>query len=470
MSMNNFTLRNKRFCNYIGAGVLAVVLGGCSLNIPLEDQYSDPDAISEVSSARSLLASAYALYPHYQYEFSVLGPDFCPTSLVSKDMEQKNLYLWQDKTISDLAETVWLGYYRVIAECDVLLERLPNVAANNQEEIQKKQQIEAEAKTLKSLCYLNLMRIYAPAYQQNPDADGVVLKEVVGLEDKGRSSLVTCVNTLRAWLTQAERIENESSVNGWLTQEAVRYLLADLELYAGNYAEAARWAQMILDAVPQRVYPNGNYENIWKEASCEERIFAFNTRTAFYASIQYDKKEGDYFMLNPIVAFDEADKRGSLSVYPLVMSGKERLLFGKYNRMNKEEKNTRYVNTMRYAGACFIAAEAYARLEGQESQARLLMNQYMKQCGLQPLPETLSGDALLDVILHEKMKEFVGEGVAYFDCKRVQKTSMKRYNTWGDSEAAEIKVSDYRWTFPIPRSEYRYNEAVTQNEGWPRMK
>ena len=77
------------------SGILAGV-SSCSLDIPPADQYSDPDAITNVSTARSLLTSAYLLYPHYEYELSILGDDFCQTSITGKDMSQKNLYLWQD--------------------------------------------------------------------------------------------------------------------------------------------------------------------------------------------------------------------------------------------------------------------------------------------------------------------------------------------------------------------------------------
>lgn len=45
------------------SGILAGV-SSCSLDIPPADQYSDPDAITNVSTARSLLTSAYLLYPH----------------------------------------------------------------------------------------------------------------------------------------------------------------------------------------------------------------------------------------------------------------------------------------------------------------------------------------------------------------------------------------------------------------------
>ncbi len=452
------------------SGLLLLCCGSCSLDIPPADQYADPDAISEVKAARSLLSSAYALYPHYEYEFSVLGPDFCPTSLVGKDMEQKNLYLWQDNTISGFAETVWLGYYRTIAECDVLLERLPMVRTHTSEEEICKRQIEAEAKTLKSMCYLNLLRVFAPPYDLNPQADGIVLKKVVGLEEKGRSSIEVCVATIRRWLLEAEVVPNHSEVNGWLSQKAVRYLLAELELYAGNYAEAARWAMQVLEDVPASVYPAVDYSKLWQEASCPERIFAFYTRTPYYTAIQYDSQEGDYFALSPQISYDDSDKRTPFSVYPLVMSGSERMLAGKYNRNNKKGKTNRYINSMRYAGAGFIAAEAYACMEGQEEKARSLLLDYLKHCGGGSLPGNLSRTDLVQVILREKMKEFSGEGVAYFDYKRLHNRSLERWNTWGQGTNATIRPEDYRWTFPIPRSEYRYNEAVTQNKGWPLLR
>lgn len=45
--------------------MVGFLMGGCSLNIPLEDQFSDPDAITDVLSARSLLASAYEGLPQH---------------------------------------------------------------------------------------------------------------------------------------------------------------------------------------------------------------------------------------------------------------------------------------------------------------------------------------------------------------------------------------------------------------------
>lgn len=213
---------------YIFIAISGIVSGmsSCSLDIPPADQYSDPDAITDVATARSLLASAYLLYPHYEYELSILGDDFCQTSATGKDMNQKNLYLWQDNSITSLAENIWLEYYNTIASCNTLLERVNNIVLENASEEGKKAAIISECKALKALCYFNLLRLFAPAYDKNPQADGIVLKERLGLEYPKRSSIETCVSAIRTLLTEArfQRMLRQTMV-GCLKRLYIIYLL-----------------------------------------------------------------------------------------------------------------------------------------------------------------------------------------------------------------------------------------------------
>lgn len=102
-------------------------LQSCSLDIPPMDMFSDPDAITDIPNARSFLASAYRAYPNDELEFSLLGNDFCPTSLSVLNIGLLNLYGWRPKEIKQLASQEWLSYYYVIAQCDALEERLPGV-------------------------------------------------------------------------------------------------------------------------------------------------------------------------------------------------------------------------------------------------------------------------------------------------------------------------------------------------------
>lgn len=139
---------------------------------------------------------------------------------------------------------------------------------------------------------------------------------------------------------------------------------------------------------------------------------------------------------------------------------------GKYNRMYYENTEVRYINTIRYSGVCFTVAEAYAR-DNNPGEARALMEKYLSARGLSPLDVTLEGDALVEAILMEKQKEFVGEGVRYFDLKRTG-GKLDRYDASGKLSSS-VGEDDYRRLFPIPQSEYKYNDSITeanQNPGW----
>lgn len=449
----------------IVTGLLSVALASCNLNIPPLDQFSDPDAINNVSNARSLLSSAYVAYPHPEYEFSLLGNDFVPTSLSIKDVSSLNLYNWSDREISKLAPSLWQNYYNVIAQCDVLLERMDNVKTSSTEEQNEKQTITAEAKTLKALCYFQLLKVFAPAYDLNPDAPGVILKTHLGIEDKQRSSIRDCVSTIRGLLSDATQMDGTSRNNGWLSKTAVLYLQADVALYSGDYETAITSGNAVIAKANDAYFTSEGISNLWAKDSYAGRIFAFNTNSTYYSNIQFSMQEGDYFCVNPKLNVGTSDLRYTSFTYPFVMNGTVRTLLGKYNRCNKLNQTTAYINTMRYAGAYYIVAEAYCR-KGETEAARVLINHYWHCIGVSEAPAGITNQALLELILTDKQREFVGEGVNFFDLKRTHLASLPRYSQWGTSASSSISSTDYRWNFPIPVSEYRFN-SVEQNAGWP---
>lgn len=437
----------------------------CSLNVPPPDLYSDPDAITNGKAVRSLLASCYLLYPHVEYELSTLGNDFCLTSYSGKDVAQQNLYLWQDNSISSFSSDAWASYYNCIANCDVLLDRISKAKSASPADSVSLQQTEAEAKTLKAMAYFDLLRLFSSPYDTKDDNLGIVIKSRTGVETVARSSKTACVEYIGNLLKDAMGVKNSPTANGWLSTRAATYLMAELSLYSGNYEEAARYAQMLIDECKPAYISKQNYGRLWGTASCEERIFAFNLNTSFYSGIQYST-EGDYFALNPELQFSENDVRRDWTIYNKDIQGTNRELVGKYNKLNKENANIKYLNRMRWAGAYMIASEAYARME-QEAKATEIINEYLSAIDADPISDSMHGKNLIDAILREKYKEFAGEGQNYFDLKRVHTDKLNRLGTWGASNRSFINKDDYRWTFPIPASEYRYNEAATQNEGWP---
>ena len=434
-----------------------MVLAGCSLDIRLEDQFSDPYAITDTETARELLASAYNSLPRYQMELSILSDDFYPTALSQKYVEMLNLYNWQEKAIDDLSANIWSEYYMTVAIVNALLPRLELLEPKTEQDAVEMAFIRSEAYALKALCYFDLVRLYGP----------IVLKDRLEFETLPRSSVEDCLNEIDRLLDEAEKVQDNDSEVFYMSSDAVKALRVEFELHRGNYGTAVSIAEKLLEGAERR-WTKASFENLWSGNESDERIFAPYIFDSFYTDLCYDKEYGDYFILSGNVSYDDSDVRKLWSEYPYQMSSGQVRALGKYNRMYYENTTVRYINTLRYSGVCFAAAEAYARDE-KPALAIAMVNRLLGAYGAALLDDSLEGDALIEAILEEKHKEFVGEGVRYFDLKRLAKP-LQRHKNLGAGVSSTVKPDDYRWLFPIPESEYKYNDLMDQNPEWPFIK
>lgn len=439
---------------FIGA---MLALSGCSLDIRLEDQFSDPYAITDTETARELLASAYNSLPRYQMELSVLSDDFYPTSLSQKYADMLNLYNWQEKAINDLSSNVWNEYYMTVAIVNALLPRLESVQPKDEADVLEKDRIRSEAYALKALCYFDLVRLYGP----------IVLKDRLEFEVLPRSSVEDCIAEIDRLLDKAEEVRDNDTEVFYMSSDAVRALRVEFELHRGDYETAVVVAEDLLDGAESR-WTKSSFDNLWSANDSEDRIFAPYIFDSFYTDLCYDRSDGDHFILNDAVVYDDSDARKGWCEYEFVMSSGPVRALGKYNRMYYENTSVRYINTLRYSGVCFAAAEAYARDEKPEL-AVAMVNRLLEAYGADLLDESLEGEALIEAILKEKQKEFVGEGVRYFDLKRLGKP-LQRQKALGAGVSSTVMQDDYRWLFPIPESEYKYNDMMDQNPEWPMIK
>ena len=434
-----------------------MVLAGCSLDIRLEDQFSDPYAITDTETARELLASAYNSLPRYQMELSILSDDFYPTALSQKYVEMLNLYNWQEKAIDDLSANIWSEYYMTVAIVNALLPRLELVQPETEEEAREKDRIRSEAKALKALCYFDLTRLYGP----------IVLKDRLEMDFLPRSSEQDVLEEIDSLLDEAESVGDNDSEVFYMSSKAVKALRVEFELYRGNWDEVISAALPLMEGAEVR-WTKSSFEDLWSDNESADRIFAPYIFDSFYTDLCYDTKNGDYFIISDEVKYDDTDVRKPWCEYGFDMSSVHVRALGKYNRMYYENTTVRYINTLRYSGVCFAAAEAYAR-DGESGLAVAMVNRLLEAYGAVPVDRTLDGDQLIETILQQKQKEFVGEGVRYFDLKRLGKP-LDRYKNLGAGVSATIKADDYRWLFPVPASEYRYNDLMDQNPEWPMIK
>lgn len=459
--------------------VFPMCLTACSLNIPYENQFSDPDAISTPAKARELLATAYMQLPDASFELSILSDDFEPTKLLLKNVSLSNLYKWQPLPIEQLSLSLWQNYYSSVTIANAVLERASLITGLTAKEHSSLQAVITDAKVMKAYCYFNLLRLFAPDYADGTELAGIPLKNKLKLESLPRANLKTCADTIRTLLADAMTTDYSTSGEYWLSSYSVCYLMAELELYTHNYEQAAYYARKVIENQGgYDVLEEKAYQSLWSDAPCAERIFSWFTQKYYYTDINMNKEQGDYVRVNTSLLdlYVSEDIRRNVTAFPFRLEDKTLsdeeatvLCFGKYNRENKEKRNFQTVNRYRVSGACFILAEAYCR-KGNEAKSIEVMNQYLsrRKAPLLPLTE-LTGEKLLKVILQEKWKEFVGEGERYYDLKRLRKTILSDWNKTKTMTVKGIKPDDYRWNFPIPKEEYLYNEQMTQNEGWSQI-
>ena len=294
-----------------------------------------------------------------------------------------------------------------------------------------------------------------------------MIKNRLELDFLPRSDVRTCVAEIDSLLTEAVSVENNEAEVFYLSTSAVKALQVELELYRGDYDEVVNKGLPLLEDAESR-WTRSSYENLWADSASDDRIFSPYIFTSYYTDLCYDRESGDYFILNPSLAYSDEDVRKEWAAYIIEMNGDHVKTLGKYNRMYYDNVTVRYINTLRYSGVCFAVAEAYAR-DGKPEFAIATANRLLGAYGVGLLDENLAGEALVDAILHEKQKEFAGEGGRLFDLKRNGRP-LERLTAFGQGVSAVIPHDDYRWLFPVPQSEYRYNDNMTQNPSWPFIK
>lgn len=135
----------------------------------------------------------------------------------------------------------------------------------------------------------------------------------------------------------------------------------------------------------------------------------------------------------------------------------------------------------RYADVLLMLAEAINEASGPSGDAEGYLNAVRSRAGLDPL-NGLSKDAFRTAVLKERRVELAFENHRWFDLKRTMTPSELAVfmNAHGAAEKANPTVprggvafneQDYIYTpheylFPIPASEIRVNEKLTQNEGY----
>lgn len=459
-------MKSIAFASGVLMFLCAMLCAGCSLNLTQDNELTDPKAVYDVSSAYELLSSAYDELPDAQLQLSLLASDFEPLPMMSNDKELRNLYSWQSSEIEKLAQTLWEGYYRAISSINLVEERSKLLGEKNA----AYHYLMGEVCTLKAYVYLELLSLFSPAYEDGGVAPAIVLKSSSHAETLPRSTQSEVLAAIFSLLDRAD--EHFESASGFLpdhkgtyyvSAEAAYAVRARAFLFQGNYSRALEVCNTLLTLRPQVAW---KADLAFWVATPHDGLFVQSRRTRLYTDFYHDYAawRSNKFAVATALTFDKGDKRLGTYVLPnegrVSYASEATQLMGKYNYANMERQEPLIGYRIRWSEMEYIRAEALARL-GREDEARRALADCRQLLGLDVAALAhLGAEDLLRVILTDKRKEFIGEGVNFLDAKRL-KTIQARF---GD----DIQGDDYRYTFPIPKSEYAANpEIKEQNPGWP---
>ncbi len=171
-----------------------------------------------------------------------------------------------ENILSTNVYTTWDAFYSVIDRCNLVIAKIPEVAAADPSYLESDQLATiAEVSALRALCYFYLVRTFrdVPYYTYAITNDEQPLNLPVTRGEEILQNLITDLesvwsNALTAWPMQ----DGVDVSYGRITQNAIFALLADMHLWLGNFTQAADYAERVIEAKKKYFADNRSYPSL----------------------------------------------------------------------------------------------------------------------------------------------------------------------------------------------------------------
>lgn len=378
----------------------------------------------------------------------------------------------------------WNAFYTVIAQCNLLLEKIPTIA--NYDPSLRERHI-GEASFIRALTYFYLVRFWGDVpvnlksvnidnLPRTPQAD--VFKQII-------SDLDVAIADLELYYGGGDRAVRASKgaawaikahVLGWLQDYAGCEKLCDSVITQGPYSLVTDTLNLI------SIFVGKSNEGIFElnfDANARElqknRVYHRTLGRPWYKD-QSDGGGGtDKFILSPTRQqlnnmFPPSARDARLFTWfdrTTYLQGvyDDRIYLGKYKTLQlKGDTSSQNINESniiitRLADIMLLRAEALASpAVGRAGEAAVLLNKIRQRAFTTPYT---GGGSLPDTILLERRKELIGEGQYFFDLVRTRKL---------DKDSKITQADWYQkgaWLLPIDQNIIaKSNFMITQNEYW----
>lgn len=286
----------------------------------------------------------------------------------------------QENILSTNTYTSWTPFYAVINRCNLVIDRAPKVAEIDPDYTESEVRATiAEATGLRALCYFYLVRTFkdVPYYTYAITSDDQTLTLPVTDGNKIMDELIKDLEEIQGNAPLKFLNGGTDVTCGRMSRIAVWALLADLNLWRGNYDKAIAYADQVID-YKNRFNPNSDLYDPATSSSISSSSSRVFLRNQYFAGIETDGEGNDreklvYFpILDDAAIGNVAGVFGRAYGYIFGSGLSEESIFelsfdGKYNSNNTKNNDMiddffrRYIkrNNIDPANGKFSAAQAF---------------------------------------------------------------------------------------------------------------
>lgn len=457
------------------------ILGLITL-LPSCDNYLEvtPDnrvELNTLEKAAQLLTNGYS---YASYSFTEWMGDLVAYTLgTSKQTEHNELYAWEDPTAisQDTPTFFWTSTYEAIAHANEVLAVVDELPG----EEGLRQAVKAEALLIRAYGHFMLVNLFAKHYDEASAATDLGIPyveepETVFIKQYDRNTIAEVYDNIeRDMLEGIANVSNAYYANSGkyhFNRNAALALASRFYLFKGDYEKCIEYSSQMLGSNPDTyvkdmisIYQNRvNIENYIQSLNSpdeEANLLLVRQLTNFPLTVGFWPNSAILNGLYDNNLFGEEDIRGD----PAYLRGENGLtltrfefLFERSSLTSNVGYNYTIILALRGEEVVLNRAESYImqnRLTEAVADLRILaLKRYGSEANLtlemlQNYYNTNGQEACLRYLRTERMKEFMHEGLRWFDIKRYD---VEVEHTLEDGSTVTLNEDDPRKVLQIPEA------------------
>lgn len=424
------------------------------------DQVDDGPIFSSASALEQVVNGAYAKISIAQI--------IRVSSILSDDVRKggqnggasDDTFQWTYTASTGDHNDLWSKEYAVINLVNRILAGAENLAAESDAEKVSKNNSIGTAKFLRAYNNLELLLFFSDIDKGDSYGIPYTFQPVV-LETPGRNTVNECFEYLIRDLEEAMPLLQQATPDDpvYVSQTAVKALLARIYLYKKDYDKAYQYASQALKEKP--LARMEKYADIWSDTSNDDIIWKLKRLVGdeTIGTIYWSADNSSAF--EPSDALIDSYDAGDIRLGTFIGDGVDREGV-QVKRVNKYKGTAANVGLadekiLRSSEMLLIMAEAKAQTDLQEA-SRLLNTLRSERIEGWENKTYTTQEAFTRELLLERRRELCFEGHRFFDMRRYAQPITK------ETIKKTLEVGNHRWLMPIPLAEMQGNPVIAQQQ------